>query len=191
MKSSTIRSQFLLPQNNSPTSPSANPPFLIHVKAISNLKQSIHAPPSSIPAKQSCKLKKTPVLNGLSRSNQAWKLDFSQVSPNGYSRFVVIGAVSVGFVLFLIGMDDQKALALGPEGPLVEEFWDNMRRYALYILTVSTGVAYTVLQPIVELLKNPITAILILIIIGGSIYIVSQVLSAMVGVTDFSYEYSY
>ncbi|KAE8652901.1 hypothetical protein Csa_022671, partial [Cucumis sativus] len=27
------------------------------------------------------------------------------------------------------------ALALGPEGPLVEEFWDNVRRYAIYALT--------------------------------------------------------
>lgn len=93
--------------------------------------------------------------------------------------------------MFLMGVGDEKALALGPEGPLMEEFWDNMRRYAIYALTVSTGVLYTVFQPIYELLKNPISAILVLTIIGGSIFIVSQVLSAMVGVSDFSYEYSY
>ncbi|GLT80218.1 hypothetical protein SLA2020_516700 [Shorea laevis] len=98
------------------------------------------------------------------------------VSSNG---IVMVGAVSVGFLLLFMGMDDQKALALGPEGPLVEEFWDNVRRYALYALTVSTGAIYTVLQPILELLKNPISAILILVIIGGGIYVVSQVLSAM------------
>ncbi|KAF2288834.1 hypothetical protein GH714_016395 [Hevea brasiliensis] len=80
--------------------------------------------------------------------------ELTQVSPNGNSsRFVVVGAVSVGFLLFLMGMDEQyKALALGPEGPLVEEFWDNVRRYALYALTV---------------------------------------LSAMVGVSDFTYDYGY
>ncbi|KAL0363129.1 UNVERIFIED_CONTAM: hypothetical protein Scaly_1268100 [Sesamum calycinum] len=50
-----------------------------------------------------------------------------------------------------------------------------MRRYALYALTVSTGAIYTLLQPILELLKNPISAILVLTIIGGSIFIVSQV----------------
>ncbi|GJN33026.1 hypothetical protein PR202_gb21583 [Eleusine coracana subsp. coracana] len=81
------------------------------------------------------------------------------------------------------------ALALGPEGPLVEEFWDNMRRYALYALTVSTGVAYTVLQPIVELLKNPITALLIVAFLAGSGFLVSQVLNAMVGNSDFIYRY--
>lgn len=87
-------------------------------------------------------------------------------------------------------MDEQKALAFGPEGPLMEDFWDNMRRYGLYALTVSTGVIYTLFQPIWELLKNPISAILVLTIFGGSIFIVSQVLNAMVGVSDFSYEYA-
>lgn len=104
---------------------------------------------------------------------------------------VIFGAMSVGLALFLMGFDDHKALALGPEGPLMEEFWDNMRRYALYALTVSTGAIYTLLQPIVELLKNPISAILILAVFGGGIFIVSQVVTAMVGLSDFSYDYSY
>ncbi|KAE8651850.1 hypothetical protein Csa_006654, partial [Cucumis sativus] len=43
-----------------------------------------------------------------------------------------------GWCLFLIGCNGEGALALGPEGPLVEEFWDNVRRYAIYALTVST-----------------------------------------------------
>ncbi|KAK6269151.1 hypothetical protein QUC31_013311 [Theobroma cacao] len=119
------------------------------------------------------------------------KRELTQVSSIGYSRFVIVGAVSIGLALLLMGADDQKALAFGPEGPLMEEFWDNVRRYALYALTVSTGAIYTIFQPILELLKNPISAILILVIIGGSIYIVSQILSAMVGVTDFSYSYAY
>ncbi|KAK7262083.1 hypothetical protein RJT34_29643 [Clitoria ternatea] len=102
---------------------------------------------------------------------------------------VVMGAVSVGIlVLFL---NDQRAWALGPEGPLVEEFWENVRRYGLYALTVSTGALYTVFRPIWELLKNPITAIFILALLGGSIYFLSQVLSAMVGVSDFTYDYGY
>lgn len=100
-----------------------------------------------------------------------------------------MGAVSVGVVMLL--MDQQKAMALGPEGPLMEEFWDNVRRYALYALTVSTGALYTVFQPIYELLKNPISAILVLLILGGGFFIVSQVVSAMIGVTDFNYQYQY
>ncbi|GMI72667.1 hypothetical protein like AT4G16410 [Hibiscus trionum] len=111
--------------------------------------------------------------------------------PTEFSRFVVVGAVSMGLALLLMEADVQKALALGPEGPLVEEFWDNVRRYALYALTVSTGAIYTIVLPILELLKNPISAVLILVILGGGIFIVSQILSAMVGVTDFTYSYGY
>ncbi|KAL2495492.1 hypothetical protein Fot_39249 [Forsythia ovata] len=94
---------------------------------------------------------------------------------------IILGTISVGLAVFLMGIDEQKALALGPGGPLMEDFWENMRRYGLYALTVSTGVLYSVFQPIVELLRNPISAILVLTIIGGSIFIVSQVVSAMVG----------
>ncbi|MBA0811254.1 hypothetical protein Gohar_003175 [Gossypium harknessii] len=117
--------------------------------------------------------------------------ELTQVSSSGFSRFVVVGAVSMGLALLLMEADVQKALALGPEGPLMEEFWENVRRYALYALTVSTGALYTIFLPIVELLKNPISAILILVIMGGSLYIVSQILSAMFGVTDFTYTYGY
>lgn len=113
-------------------------------------------------------------------------------SSSRYSRFVVAGAVSISLALLLMGADVEKAAALGPGGPLMEEeFWDNVRRYAIYALTVSTGALYTIFQPIFELLKNPISAVLILVIMGGSIYIVSQIVSAMVGVTDFTYSYGY
>ncbi|KAK9068927.1 hypothetical protein SSX86_013043 [Deinandra increscens subsp. villosa] len=108
------------------------------------------------------------------------------------SRCVIVGAVTLGFMMLLMGSDDhQKALAFGPEGPLMEDFWDNMRRYGLYALTVSSGVLYAVFQPLYELLKNPISAILVITILGGGFYIVTQVVSAMVGITDFSYELNY
>ncbi|XP_071725144.1 uncharacterized protein [Rutidosis leptorrhynchoides] len=117
-------------------------------------------------------------------------------SNNDYfcSRKVIISAVSVGFMLFLMGFDDgdsYKAMAFGPEGPLMEEFWDNVRRYGLYALTVSTGALYAIFQPIYELLKNPISAILVLVIFVGGFFIISQVLSAMVGVSEFDYQYGY
>ncbi|KAL3585096.1 hypothetical protein D5086_011963 [Populus alba] len=104
---------------------------------------------------------------------------------------VILAKTAAGIVWFLMAMDDQKALALGPEGPLMEEFWENVRRYALYALTVSTGALYTIFEPIGELLKNPITAVLILLIFGGSFYVLSQVLSVMLGVSEFNYDYSY
>lgn len=104
--------------------------------------------------------------------------------------WALIGGITAGVgVALALSAGAGPALALGPEGPLVEEFWDNMRRYALYAVTVSTGVAYTVLQPIVELLKNPVTALLIVLVIAGSGFLVSQVLNAMVGNSDFIYRY--
>lgn len=129
----------------------------------------------------------------LSRSEISEPVEFSRTEiSKKRSNLFVLGAVSVGVVLLLMGFDDKnQALALGPEGPLMEEFWDNMRRYGLYALSVSTGVLWAVFQPIYELLKNPISAILVLTILGGGVYIVSQVVSAMVGITDFSYDYSY
>ncbi|KAL5182336.1 hypothetical protein HKD37_17G046490 [Glycine soja] len=105
------------------------------------------------------------------------------------SSIVMMGAVCVG--ILVVVLSEEKALALGPEGPLVEEFWDNVRRYGLYALTVSTGALYTIFRPIVELLKNPISAIFILLLFGASFFIVSQVLSAMVGVSEFSYDFGY
>ncbi|KAK8485335.1 hypothetical protein V6N11_025373 [Hibiscus sabdariffa] len=60
-------------------------------------------------------------------------------APTELSRFVAVGAVSMGLALLLMDLDVEKALALGPEGPLVEEFWDNVRRYALYALTASAS----------------------------------------------------
>ncbi|KAJ0967805.1 hypothetical protein J5N97_024722 [Dioscorea zingiberensis] len=95
------------------------------------------------------------------------------------------------YILSTNWFEGQEAMALGPEGPIVEEFWDNMRRYGLYVLTVSTGAIYTILLPIVELLKNPISALILVGVLVGGFYLVSLVLGAMTGISDFSYDYSY
>ncbi|CAN6470846.1 unnamed protein product [Victoria cruziana] len=115
----------------------------------------------------------------------------AELSLSMESRRTLLCAASIGLAMILMGLDDNsKALALGPEGPLVEEFWDNVRRYGLYALTVSTGAIYTILQPIIELLKNPLSALLLILIIGGSGYLIYQVVGAMIGITDFSYDYA-
>nr|GMC47141.1 Ycf33 family protein [Ipomoea batatas] len=201
----TLRIQFHLKHSNF-KSPSSNHAFLIQTKPKSHLKHPSNEEPSFSAIQNLTDLPsvKTPLLQTTFKKTHLQITPKSQkLSRNGVSlsetgsndeknsRILILGAVSIGVVMFLMGVGDEKALALGPEGPLMEEFWDNMRRYAIYALTVSTGVLYTVFQPIYELLKNPISAILVLTIIGGSIFIVSQVLSAMVGVSDFSYEYSY
>ncbi|KAK2359120.1 hypothetical protein P8452_78095 [Trifolium repens] len=159
----------------------------IKVLGLKNLKHPSSKFAIKIREQSPITLKHTPTLEDVQRA-QSMKL--AVLENEKKSRIVIIGAVSVGILLLISGMDEQKALALGPEGPLVEEFWDNVRRYGLYALTVSTGAIYTIMVPIFELLKNPITAILILVIFGGGFYIVSQVLSAMVGVSDFSYDYA-
>ncbi|CAH9136443.1 unnamed protein product [Cuscuta epithymum] len=191
-------------------------PFPIQIKSISGAKCT-RMKPSSFPVipnvtnlpsvkSQLVKSRNTQIKKTYAESSRNHKLlseDSQKLSRNEFcvsesmrsnekrSKVLIWGAVSMGVVMFLMGLGDEKALALGPEGPLMEEFWDNMRRYAIYVLTVSSGALYIVFQPVIELLKSPITAILIVAIIGGSVYIVSQVLSAMVGISDFNYGYSY
>ncbi|OIW00089.1 hypothetical protein TanjilG_26426 [Lupinus angustifolius] len=173
MKNVSLRSELLLhfPTSSNPSCYTCNPPSFVKVQPIRALKQ-----PLSKPHKKQSHTH-NPVI--VKQNEHSWR-----------NRVVVIigGAVCVGMMVF---MNEEKALALGPEGPLVEEFWDNVRRYGLYALTVSTGAIYTILQPIWELLKNPISAILVILIFGGAFFIISQVISAMVGVTDFSYDYGY
>ncbi|XP_044461492.1 uncharacterized protein LOC123192870 [Mangifera indica] len=190
--SAVLRTKFYPPTFANLYDSTANPSFFIPIKTASCLKH---------PTSHSASRIVSSIRHTLRHSIETCHMDkplalksegeFLQVLPHEYSRFLLIGAVSVGFALLFMGLDDQKALALGPEGPLVEEFWENVRRYALYALTVSTGALYTILLPIFELLKNPISAILLLMILGGSIFVISQVLSAMVGVTEFNYDYSY
>lgn len=199
MKMLTLRSQFChLSSCTNLINSTSITSFFIPISYLNRPTQPPSKTPPNIPrqnvvyAAKSNHTSKSLVLELKPKSQNPSKTELSQFFTNGNSRFLIIGAVSAGFVLFLMGADDQKALAFGPEGPLMEEeFWDNVRRYALYALTVSTGAIYTITQPILELLKNPISAILILTILGGGIFIVSQVLSAMVGVSDFSYDYGY
>lgn len=187
MKTLLLKPQFYLPNL---TNPQTNPSFLIPTRITSKHKKN-PTKTKILPAKKPSFTEKSLILSEIIPKSKNPSSSNEEIL-NGYSRNLILGAVSVGFVLFLMGIDEQsRALALGPEGPLMEEFWDNMRRYGLYVLTVSTGVLYAVFEPIVELLKNPISAILILTIIGGGVFIVSQVVSAMVGVSEFSYDYSY
>lgn len=179
MKIFSLRSQLYILSTSTPTSKLQS--YLKPIKVSSHGNFSHHKPSSKslISLKKHATLDLPPIVQN------------SMMNKLQDSRFLMVGAVSVGIFMVLIGIESEKALALGPEGPLMEEFWDNVRRYAIYALTVSTGAIYTIFQPIVELLKNPFSAILIIALFGGSFYLVSQVLSAMVGVTEFSYDYGY
>ncbi|XP_068644545.1 uncharacterized protein [Aristolochia californica] len=196
MKSLTWRPHFF-PKHPSPNT--LNPEFsrllslppssLLRPSSSSSLKHTQAIPPKQIPSEPT--KPSTSVLETSPDPNKIAEDAIFQFLSCGFSRTAILTSASIGLALLVAAMDAQKALAWGPEGPLVEEFWDNMRRYGLYALTVSTGAIYTILQPIVELLKNPISAILIFAILVGGLYLVSQVLNAMVGITNFSYDYAY
>ncbi|KAL1194687.1 hypothetical protein V5N11_031507 [Cardamine amara subsp. amara] len=167
----------------------------LHFNSSRSLVAAQAYPSSSIRNRTSCVIRCGSARRRLlAKSNRSSKLEKAQ-QPLGLERHwrhAVVGGVSVGLMMVLVlGMNAEKAMALGPEGPLMEEFWDNVRRYGLYALTVSTGALSAVFEPIFELLKNPISAILILVILGGSFYIVSQVVSAMIGLNEFAYDYGY
>ncbi|XP_030533441.2 uncharacterized protein LOC115743006 [Rhodamnia argentea] len=195
MKTLVLQSQFLVPRRTKLPYPRSNAATFIPSRIITSCSKhrSLPSPSSSSSASASASSE----CNSISRPTGAIQKSQNQhshrVSPDGCSRKAVLGAVSIGVVLVLMGFEDHhsRALAFGPEGPLAEEFWENVRRYALYALTVSTGAVYTIFLPILELLKNPISAVLILVILGGGVFIVYQVVATMVGVNEFSYDYAY
>lgn len=196
MKTCSIKSQ-VSPFLPIPTQPKISPKFshLSHITCAHNNNGHYFDSKSCASAKLKMKYmekKKSHEAKEDDDGQKANSYDDSSSSDDSLKlrRSLVVGGAAFSVGLAVLLMTD-KAWAFGPEGPLLEEFWENVRRYGLYALTVSTGVLYSVFQPIYELLKNPISAVLVVIIIGGSFFIVSQILSAMVGVSDFNYEYAY
>ena len=65
-----------------------------------------------------------------------------------------------------------------------EDFWANVLRYISFYFSVLLGTAYVAIKPIIELLKRPTTAILV--IIGGAAlyFFVSTTVGAMLGMND-------
>lgn len=123
-------------------------------------------------------------------------------APPRRHQTLLVASLALGFALTTLThpalaiashsppQSDMWALSLGPEGPLVEEFWDNMRRYGLYFLTVATGGIYSLLAPVFALLRNPLTAILTVVVIFGTIYLLYLTLNTMLGVTAFEYRFA-
>lgn len=69
-----------------------------------------------------------------------------------------------------------------------EDFWGNVLRYVSYFFSVLLGTAYVALKPIVDLLKRPTTAILVILGAAGLYIFVSTTVSAMLGVNEFEYD---
>ena len=69
-----------------------------------------------------------------------------------------------------------------------EDFWANVLRYVSYFFSVLLGTAYVAFKPILELLKRPTTALLVIAGAAGLYYFVSTTVSMMLGVNEFTYE---
>ncbi len=69
-----------------------------------------------------------------------------------------------------------------------EDFWANVLRYVSYFFSVLLGTAYVAFKPILELLKRPTTAVLVIGAAIGLYYFVSTTVSAMLGVNEYGYE---
>lgn len=68
------------------------------------------------------------------------------------------------------------------------DFWSNVLRYVSYFFSVLLGTAYVALKPIVQLLKKPTTAVLVIVGAIGLYFFVSTTVSAMLGVTEYDYD---
>lgn len=115
------------------------------------------------------------------------------VSTGGFAGFVQENARELAIasaVFTLVSLSDEHALALGPGGPLMEEFWDNVRRYGFYFFTVVSGGLYSLAKPLLDLLKDPSTQILVLIAVTGTFYLMYLTVSTMLGLNDFVYQYA-
>lgn len=64
------------------------------------------------------------------------------------------------------------------------EFWVNVSRYGRYFITVLLGTAYISVKPVLELLKRPKTAFLVLTGVAVLYLFVSTTVQAMLGVSN-------
>lgn len=109
-------------------------------------------------------------------------------------RSTLLLAAALGGAL-LLGAAEPAAAADGstqlahvaqPLGDLAEnaDFWGNVLRYVSYFFSVLLGTAYIAIRPIIELLKRPGTAVLVVAGIAGLVYFVSFTVQASIGLME-------
>ena len=69
------------------------------------------------------------------------------------------------------------------------DFWANVLRYISYFFSVLLGTAYVAIKPLIELLKRPTTAVLVIAGVAVVYIFVSTTVGAMLGMNDII-EYS-
>ncbi|KAJ9520714.1 hypothetical protein QJQ45_007580 [Haematococcus lacustris] len=65
-----------------------------------------------------------------------------------------------------------------------QEFWGNVARYGRYFVTVMLGTGYVMLRPITSALKNPVSAILAVGGLVGTVLFVKVTLELMLGTSS-------
>ncbi|PSC68395.1 Calcium release-activated calcium channel [Micractinium conductrix] len=65
-----------------------------------------------------------------------------------------------------------------------EDFWGNVLRYISYFFSVLLGTAYIAIRPLIELMKRPGTAVLVVAGTAGLVYFVSFTVQTMLGMND-------
>jgi Protein of unknown function (DUF751) len=63
----------------------------------------------------------------------------------------------------------------------MQDFFRNVPRYPRYLISFSLGIFWNLLQPLIPLLKRPVTAIALIGILVGGLAFVSFTLQAMLG----------
>jgi hypothetical protein len=66
---------------------------------------------------------------------------------------------------------------------MFDGFWDNVFRYPRYFITILLGVILNTVEPLMPLLKRPVTLIALLSFFVGSLVFVSLTLRAMLGLS--------
>lgn len=67
--------------------------------------------------------------------------------------------------------------------------WENLVRYAQYFFSIMLGTAYVMLKPFAQLLKNPLTGILLIAGVIGLGFFIKTTVNAMLGVEEL-FEYN-
>lgn len=70
-------------------------------------------------------------------------------------------------------------------------FWANVLRYVQYFFSIMLGTGYVMLKPFAQLLRNPVTGVLVIAAAVGLVIGVKITVTAMLGVDDlFDYQAS-
>eukprot|EP00238_Polyblepharides_amylifera_P001654 CAMPEP_0196573990 /NCGR_PEP_ID=MMETSP1081-20130531/3795_1 /TAXON_ID=36882 /ORGANISM="Pyramimonas amylifera, Strain CCMP720" /LENGTH=208 /DNA_ID=CAMNT_0041891873 /DNA_START=277 /DNA_END=903 /DNA_ORIENTATION=+ len=99
----------------------------------------------------------------------------------------VVALVPLALCL-LLSLDAEAARAEGGNQTYTlaegEDFWSNMGRYMKYGVTVVFGTGYVLVKPLFQYLKNPKTAIPLILVVIGVVLIIRWTLQTMLGLND-------